>query len=312
VAAAGHAEMLADFYGLKRPPAPPEAAVLAAYEAITGYKPTQPDTDSGASIYDVLHYWQTAGIGGQVAGEYVKFDPKDPAHWKAAIYLFGFAYIGVWLPRDVTYAADHGQHIPWIDTRDRFDPGGDNGHSVIVAGYSPNAATVVTWGTTLPTNWDWLGKYCDEAFAVILPDWEAGMGPITGLDRKQLQADLSALREGDIMDGPENQSSPQRSPKNRQDFAMLLTLTDQGRNHMAEAAESLDKLGQLMHENSVATAASFMTFGEYDAVVVGSAPEEHTVVAFIKLIHEQGYFSVQTLPGVGSDDVQDWKLSRHA
>jgi hypothetical protein len=190
-AAAGHAEQIGDAYGEKSPATITVPQVLAAYSAITGYVPGKADTDRGANMLDVLKYWQETGIAGQKCGPYVAFDPSRQDHWRQAVYLFGFAYIGVTLPDSVVNALP--KVIDWADTTAPVNQ--DNGHCVITPGYvSAEGVTIVTWGQTIKASWAFLAKYCDEAYAVLLPSW--GQGDPPGLDMATLQADLAAVKSG--------------------------------------------------------------------------------------------------------------------
>ena len=70
-AAAGHADQIAETYGAKKKPDVTPEAVLAAYSAITGYDPSDPNSDTGANMLDVLRYWQKTGIAGEKITAYV-------------------------------------------------------------------------------------------------------------------------------------------------------------------------------------------------------------------------------------------------
>ena len=199
IAGAGHADMVADYYGEKVAANITDAQILAAYEAITGYNPDDPSSDQGANLLDVLRYWQRAGIGDQKAGPYVAFDATAMQHWQAVTFLFGFAYIGVWLPKTVTDPLESGQVIDWTDTSDPVTQ--DAGHCVIVAGYDATGLDVVTWGQVIHMSWAFAAKYVDEPYAVILPNWGTGKEPV-GLNVSQLQADLAVVQGGGIIPAP--------------------------------------------------------------------------------------------------------------
>ena len=68
---------------------PSDTDILAAYSAITGYNPNDPNTDQGANELDVLNYWRQTGIAGHKIGAYVQLNASDIPHVKTAIYLFG-------------------------------------------------------------------------------------------------------------------------------------------------------------------------------------------------------------------------------
>ena len=206
-AAAGHADMIAEIFGEKVTPAVTSDEVLAAYSAITGYSPDDPNSDQGANMLDVLKYWQKTGIAGQKCSAYVAFDPANKAHWEAATYLFGFVYIGVNLPDIVTKALP--TIIDWTDTTDAPDQ--NNGHCIIGCAYADSeGVTIVTWGQTVRATWAFLAKYCDEAYAVLLPAWAQGDPP--GIDMTQLTADLAVVQGGAPLPAPTPAPIPPAPP----------------------------------------------------------------------------------------------------
>lgn len=189
-AGAGHADMLWTA-NASTEVAVTDAEVLAAYSAITGYTPSDPSTDQGANMLDVLNYWRKAGIAGISINSYVSVDWTKPAEVAAAIFLFGSLYIGVNLPQSAEDAFNAGQ--PWTDTTDTNILGG---HCVLLTGYDQKAGTVrlVTWGQEITASMAWLKAYCEEAYAALTGWWieATGISP-SGFNLLQLQADLSAV-----------------------------------------------------------------------------------------------------------------------
>ena len=51
--------------------------IVAAYSAISGYKPGKPNTDNGATILSVLKYWKKTGIGGHKIQAYASLELKN-------------------------------------------------------------------------------------------------------------------------------------------------------------------------------------------------------------------------------------------
>ena len=76
----------------------PDQTILKTYEAVTGYKPSEPSTDRGAVELDVLKYWRKTGVGGYKIDAFVALEPRNHAHIQAAVDLFGGSYIGLALP----------------------------------------------------------------------------------------------------------------------------------------------------------------------------------------------------------------------
>jgi hypothetical protein len=89
----------ADHYAAGRPYMVPDADVLSAYEAITGYNPDDPNSDSGAYLIQVLQYWAAKGISGNINRAFALVDRAQDALVHAAIYLFNGIYAGMWVPK---------------------------------------------------------------------------------------------------------------------------------------------------------------------------------------------------------------------
>ena len=196
-AAAGHADQIAETYGDKMVvPVVTADEILSAYSAITGYNPDDPNSDTGANMLDVLRYWQKTGIAGEKITAYVAFDPTNADHWRAVNYLFGFAYVGVWLPQSVVNALP--SIIDWTDESSPVVQ--QDGHCVITAGYDAAGPKPVTWGDEIKATWGFMSKRCDEAYAVLLPTW--ALGDPAGFDLAQLLADLKVVQGGAPLPAP--------------------------------------------------------------------------------------------------------------
>ncbi len=162
--------------------------ILAAYSAVTGY----PANDNGAYEIDVLNYWRNTGIGGHKIQAYVALEPKNIDHVKDSIEIFGNCHIGLALPQT---AQD--QTVWTVPSGGATGPGAPDswgGHAVIVVGYDPRTLTVVTWGKLKQMTWQFWQSYCDEAYAVLSPDWftKDSRTP-EGLDMTALTADLAEV-----------------------------------------------------------------------------------------------------------------------
>ena len=177
----------------------PDAAILKAYEEACGYTPTNPSTDQGGCVLDVLKYARKVGIGGHVIGAFAALDPTNHAHLEAAMNLFGGVYIGVELPRSA-----QGQAVwapPWYGPRYNGAPGGWGGHAIWTPDYSVGDKRLwcVTWGGLQPMTFAFVDDYVGgtsggEAYAILSPDWVApGKVAPSGLDLAALQADLAVV-----------------------------------------------------------------------------------------------------------------------
>lgn len=156
---------------------PTDEEILAFYSAITGYDPSQTDsqgnnpTDTGAAITDVLARWQSDGItiGGQVHKilGWMQFDHTNREQMAQVIYLFGAADCGVVLPNSAMDQFNAGQD--WDVVAD--DGGEDGGHCIPAFGQGGAGVTFITWAKLQAARNAWPTKYLDEAYGVIAPDW---------------------------------------------------------------------------------------------------------------------------------------------
>ena len=162
---------------------------LAAYTAITGFNPNDPNTDNGAAELDVLNYWKKTGFGSRppITG-FMEIGTGNIQHLKASIALFGGAYIGIQVPANAQDAFSAGQ--PWIDTSCTDIEGG---HAIPLVAYDANFVTCVTWGALQKISYDWLATYMEEGYAVLSPDWIANGSAPSGFNLAQLQSDLNLL-----------------------------------------------------------------------------------------------------------------------
>ena len=167
---------------------PTTGDAIAAYSAITGYNGSAA-TDQGTDLLSLLNYWRQSGIDGHKINAFASVPIDNQAYIRAAIQLFGCCYIGVQLPASAMQATQNGQ--AWTDTTDTNIEGG---HCILLVQYDQEGLTCITWGQRQRLTWDWLGKYLDEAYAVLSSDWIAqnGVAP-DGFNLEQLTADLALI-----------------------------------------------------------------------------------------------------------------------
>ena len=173
-----------------------DVEALTAYEAIGGYVPGDPSTDQGADMLTALNYWRNTGI--QVAGQnhkiagYVEVDPTNLLEVRQAIWLFGNLFTGVALPvsaqgQDDWTVPDGGIYGP------AGAPGSWGGHCIPSMAESPETLTCITWAERLKMSHNFFADYCDEAYAVLSPDWFGGATSPSNFNIHQLREDLAAL-----------------------------------------------------------------------------------------------------------------------
>jgi hypothetical protein len=166
---------------------PADQTVIAAYLAYNGGQ------DVGCCEADLLTYYQRNFILGDRCVGFAPVDIADQTTVKAAIALFGCAYIGVQLP-DSVLPVSAGVLPPWTVVPDGSAanaPNPANGHCVIIVGYNLQGAWVVTWGTVVFCSWAFLAAYMDEDWAIITGEFvRANPGVV---DVKALLIDLGKL-----------------------------------------------------------------------------------------------------------------------
>ncbi len=166
---------------------PADSDVLAAYEAVGGYNPSDPSTDQGCVMLDALNYWRNTGMFGGKINSYVSLDITSVEELQAAVALFGAAYIGVNLTQ-----ADMDNSGLWDNA---FDPNAViGGHAIPLVAYGSNQFICVTWGAVKTLTAEWLKPRIEEAYCVLSPAWIAANGSApSGFNAAQLQQDLAAL-----------------------------------------------------------------------------------------------------------------------
>jgi hypothetical protein len=177
-AAAAHAETVFSQFGQGTPVVPANSDVIAFYSGSTGYVPGNPATDQGGDMATVLKYWQHTGIAGHKLAAYFAIDPRDFEGLRAAVYLFGAAYIGFNATQGFENAFSS-QTVFDVLRRDRVL----GGHCVtvdqVVKGGNIEGAT---WGGLYQMTEAAWTKYVDEPYAVISQEWvKSGVTP-PGLD----------------------------------------------------------------------------------------------------------------------------------
>lgn len=189
VAAQGHMVTSWIWRDEKRVVLPSKEAVFSAYQDISGWNGVVGDpSDTGVVLLDALNYWRNYGIGGRFKiGAYVKVNPRNVVEMRAAAYLFGGLYLGFNLPAYVQI------FNRWALRDDPGDwssqPGSWGGHCVNLTKWTSRDKRVGTWGMNLGVTYEFMARYCDEAYAVLSADW-------LGTDARSPHGfDLAALKD---------------------------------------------------------------------------------------------------------------------
>lgn len=181
---------------------PPDSYVLSLYEKSCGYNPNDPSTDQGGVIIDVLNFVRSHKIGDHVPGHTHKFqlyayadtNPKDVAHIKQAIQIFGVVDIGLALPNSAQSQVGKVWDVVGNPNTDaNSQPGSWGGHSVIVCAYDETTLTCITWGALQKMTWKFWETYVDESHALLFHAWVEKFGAQFPEMKAQLEQDLALV-----------------------------------------------------------------------------------------------------------------------
>jgi hypothetical protein len=177
------------------PVVPTDDQVVSEYSRLCGYNPSDPNSDQGGVESDILEAWQSDGIFGHKISGYVGINPQSAIQMKEAIWFFGGAYLGVGLPisaqNQTVWDVPTGSHGKFGDGAS----GSWGGHCVPAVAADERFVVVVTWGAIKLMTWQFVQAYCDEAYALLSPDWMENSGlTVGGVPLASLQADLNRLK----------------------------------------------------------------------------------------------------------------------
>lgn len=170
-----------------------DAEALAAYEAVSGYDPTKPETDVGAYEGDVGAHWLKAGFqcGGQldqIVG-FADLNPQNIDELKYSILLTGNAFLGFELP------ACAEQDTVWDLPQTPAEAVMLGGHAVPAVGWDADHLYVVSWGQLYPVTWAFYKTYIDEVHTTLSHRWMSSRGTSpAGFDWNWLVSASNAFR----------------------------------------------------------------------------------------------------------------------
>jgi len=168
------------------PVTPSDADVQKMYQA-SGWNPADSaNTDNGWTLAQALGYWETTGLAGHKIIAKIAVNPVIPSEVDLAIEVFGMVNIGIGLPK--YFQGLNGEwNVPPYGLSGDGAPYSWGGHSVMVAGRTPNVRYCVTWGVG-----QWVithnafNAYVDECWAFVSEDWlKNGISP-SGFDKAGL------------------------------------------------------------------------------------------------------------------------------
>lgn len=170
----------------------PDSEVIRFYSLTTGYNPSDPNSDRGGVELDILNYWRKNSFDNHTLSSFISITPPDHNEFRDSIYYFGGAYLGIQLP-----IAAQGKN-QWVTSSlscgPSWEPGSWGGHAVVSPWYNKIGPVVITWGTLLQMSWDFLDRYCDEAYCLLSPDYmnNNNRSPL-GFDFETLSKDLQLV-----------------------------------------------------------------------------------------------------------------------
>lgn len=195
IASFAHAdELFRALGGIAGPPISDDI-VLATYEAITGYKPSDPSTDRGAVILDTLRYWRKtgfAGVPGRTIGAFASVDVHNHALVRDAVFLLDGLDVGVNLPISAQTMGNHWRRPR--TTTGANAPGSWGGHCIWAVDFNRYGVLVVSWGGVIRVDYAFWDEYVSEAWACLSPEIITGTGrDIQGFDLATLRGDLGQI-----------------------------------------------------------------------------------------------------------------------
>ena len=171
-----------------------DECVLSDYSAITGYDPSDPNTDNGTDMQMAASYRRKTGLldaNGKrhKVAAYLAITPGNLSEHLLAAWLFGAVGIGINFP---AYAMDEfNSGIPWaVEERKRQIEGG---HYIPLVAHR-GLLCVVTWGRIQQMTPQFFHKFNDESLVYLSEEMLYGGKSPEGFDDAQLRADLSALK----------------------------------------------------------------------------------------------------------------------
>ena len=168
---------------------------IELYSAVTGYNPNDPSTDQGTDLLSLLQYWKSNGINvtdaaGKVVNHkilgWASLDLSSVAQMRYANYAFGGTYLGIQCPQS---AEDDTSNWKYKDGSPII-----GGHCINGVGQGADGGHIISWGLSIPFNWDFMLNYLDEGYCVVSQSWLNAQGKSpSGLDLDGLMAAMKTL-----------------------------------------------------------------------------------------------------------------------
>jgi len=197
IADCGHQEMLRTA-NVGAITVPTTSQVLALYSAITGYNPSDPNTDQGADELTVIQYLTATGwLGNRKLDGSANLDPTQLDQLKWAVCLFGASRLGLNFPDSAMNQFNAGDAWDYVAGAQLA-----GGHDVPIVKYDGDGTIwIVTWGKLQPVTPAFMAAkfddgtpYVEEAHAELAFDWINAVGTSpSGFDLKALVEELNSV-----------------------------------------------------------------------------------------------------------------------
>jgi hypothetical protein len=172
----------------------PDTEIQALYAALTGYSPSKPDSDTGAVEIYVLHHWLKHPVAGHKLDAFASIEPHSHHDIKDAIYIFGNCYVGLRLPKSAKQQDLWA--VPAGGAVGDAAPDSWGGHAVPIVAYDERTLTCITWGQKKQMTWQFFNTYCEEAYALLSPDWRQANGEtVAHFPWDDLVKDIAILKQ---------------------------------------------------------------------------------------------------------------------
>ena len=170
--------------------------VLAEYSAVTGYDPSDPNSDQGTNVRDFLSYRRKTGMK-DINGNrhkidaYVSIDPGDWDLMLRCVWTFGAAELGIECQENIFDQFDAGEPLTY-DSKAQII----GGHDIpVVASRNPTKeVTAISWGGRLRISKDYYEHRNDETWIPLSFEQMLSSGyNVRHIDKATLDEMLKAL-----------------------------------------------------------------------------------------------------------------------
>jgi len=181
-----------------QPPVPVTGdSTLHEYSLCTGFDPSNPTTDNGADIRDMLKRAVNVGMWGEKALAFAAIDMDDPVQRRVACWLGCGTINGYALPKYAQGAVDSQRRQLWDVPPGGFPVGQGvatwGGHCIWRQSDSPKLLGGNSWGEKTIWTPVFERACCEQSFVLLWPTWvlRSGRAP-NGLALEDMLTDVAA------------------------------------------------------------------------------------------------------------------------